>query len=284
MFVLPVIPYPTIDPILVSIGPLAIRWYALAYIVGIIAGWLYARAIIKSERLWGGAAPSTVLDFDDFVVWITLGIILGGRIGYVLFYNLPHFAAHPLEIFQIWTGGMSFHGGVTGCIVAVILFAWRRHVPTLSLGDVTCAVAPIGLFLGRIANFINGELWGRPTDVPWAMVFPYGGPQPRHPSQLYEASLEGLALFIVLAVLVRAGALKRPGVVTAIFFIGYGLARTICEFFREPDVQLGFLWGSGWLTMGMLLCIPLILAGVVLLAFVMRSKTLPSPKLIAKDG
>jgi phosphatidylglycerol:prolipoprotein diacylglycerol transferase len=284
MFVLPVIPYPTIDPILVSIGPLAIRWYALAYIVGIIAGWLYARAIIKSERLWGGAAPFTVLDFDDFVVWITLGIILGGRIGYVLFYNLPHFAAHPLEIFQIWTGGMSFHGGVTGCIVAVILFAWRRHVPTLSLGDVTCAVAPIGLFLGRIANFINGELWGRPTDVPWAMVFPYGGPQPRHPSQLYEASLEGLALFIVLAVLVRAGALKRPGVVTAIFFIGYGLARTICEFFREPDVQLGFLWGSGWLTMGMLLCIPLILAGVVLLAFVMRSKTLPSPKLIAKDG
>jgi phosphatidylglycerol---prolipoprotein diacylglyceryl transferase len=284
MFVLPVIPYPTIDPILVSIGPLAIRWYALAYIVGIIAGWLYARAIIKSERLWGGAAPFTVLDFDDFVVWITLGIILGGRIGYVLFYNLPHFAAHPLEIFQIWTGGMSFHGGVTGCIVAVILFAWRRHVPTLSLGDVTCAVAPIGLFLGRIANFINGELWGRPTDVPWAMVFPYGGPQPRHPSQLYEASLEGIALFIVLAVLVRAGALKRPGVVTAIFFIGYGLARTICEFFREPDVPLGFLWGSGWLTMGMLLCIPLILAGVVLLAFVMRSKTLPSPKLIAKDG
>jgi phosphatidylglycerol---prolipoprotein diacylglyceryl transferase len=284
MFVLPVIPYPAINPILISIGPLAIRWYALAYIVGIIAGWFYARAIIKSERLWGGAAPFTVFDFDDFVVWITLGIILGGRIGYVLFYNLPHFAAHPAEIVQIWTGGMSFHGGVAGCIVAVILFAWRRHIPTLSLGDVTCAVAPIGLFLGRIANFINGELWGRPTDVSWAMIFPHGGPLPRHPSQLYEASLEGVALFIVLGLLVRSGALKRPGVVTAIFFIGYGVARSICEFFREPDVQLGFLWGSGWLTMGILLCIPLILAGIVLLAFVMRNKTAMNPKPIVKDG
>ena len=278
MFVLPVIPYPAINPILISIGPLAIRWYALAYIVGIIAGWFYARAIIKSERLWGGPAPFTVLDFDDFVVWITLGIILGGRTGYVLFYNLPHFAAHPVEIFQIWTGGMSFHGGVAGCIVAVILFAWRQRIPTLSLGDVTCAVAPIGLFLGRIANFINGELWGRPTDVPWAMVFPYGGPEPRHPSQLYEATLEGVALLIILGLLVRAGALKRPGVVTGIFLIGYGIARTTCEFFREPDVQLGFLWSSSWLTMGMLLCIPLVLAGIVLLAFVMRHKP------IVKDG
>jgi phosphatidylglycerol:prolipoprotein diacylglycerol transferase len=278
MFVLPVIPYPAINPILISIGPLAIRWYALAYIVGIIAGWFYARAIIKSERLWGGPAPFTVLDFDDFVVWITLGIILGGRTGYVLFYNLPHFAAHPVEIFQIWTGGMSFHGGVAGCIVAVILFAWRQRIPTLSLGDVTCAVAPIGLFLGRIANFINGELWGRPTDVPWAMVFPYGGPEPRHPSQLYEAMLEGVVLLIILGLLVRAGALKRPGVVTGIFLIGYGIARTTCEFFREPDVQLGFLWSSSWLTMGMLLCIPLVLAGTVLLAFVMRHKP------IVKDG
>jgi len=272
MFVLPVIPYPVINPILISIGPLAIRWYALAYIVGIIAGWFYARAIIRAERFWGGPAPFTVLDFDDFVVWITLGIILGGRIGYVLFYNLPHFAAHPTEIFQIWTGGMSFHGGVAGCIVAVILFARRRHISTLSLGDVTCAVAPIGLFLGRLANFINGELWGRPTDVPWAMVFPYGGPQPRHPSQLYEAGLEGIALFFVLSMLVRLGALKRRGVVTAAFFIGYGLARTTSEFFREPDVQLGFLWGSGWLTMGMLLCVPLILAGIALFAVVMSRK------------
>jgi phosphatidylglycerol---prolipoprotein diacylglyceryl transferase len=263
MFVLPVIPFPAVNPILISIGPFSVRWYALAYIVGIIAGWFYARAIISSERLWGGPAPFTVTDFDDFVVWITLGIILGGRIGYVLFYNLPHFAENPMEILRLWNGGMSFHGGVLGCIVAIVLFAIRRGIPALSLGDVTAAVAPIGLFLGRIANFINGELWGRPTDVPWAMVFPHGGPVPRHPSQLYEATLEGIVLFIVLALLVRFGALKRPGVVTGVFAIGYGAARITCEFFREPDVQLGFLWGG--LTMGMLLCIPLILAGIAVL-------------------
>ncbi len=264
MFVLPVIPYPAINPILISIGPFAVRWYALAYIVGIIAGWFYARAIIASERLWGGPAPFTVLDFDDFVIWITLGIILGGRTGYVLFYNLPLFAAHPLQIFELWNGGMSFHGGVAGCVVAIVLFAWRRHIPMLSLGDVTAGVAPIGLFLGRIANFINGELWGRPTDVPWAMVFPNGGPIPRHPSQLYEAALEGIVLFVVLGLLMRAGALKRPGVVTGAFALGYGVARIFCEFFREPDAQLGFLWGG--LTMGMLLCIPLMLAGIAVLA------------------
>ena len=264
MFVLPVIPFPAINPILISIGPFSVRWYALAYIVGIIAGWFYARAIISSERLWGGPAPLTVTGFDDFVIWITLGIILGGRIGYVLFYNLPHFAENPIEILQLWNGGMSFHGGVLGCIVAIVLFAMRRGIPVLSLGDVTAAVAPIGLFLGRIANFINGELWGRRTDVPWAMIFPHGGPVPRHPSQLYEAALEGVVLFIVLALLVRFGALKRPGVVTGVFAIGYGAARITCEFFREPDVQLGFLWGG--LTMGMLLCIPLILAGIAVLA------------------
>jgi phosphatidylglycerol---prolipoprotein diacylglyceryl transferase len=265
MLILPVLPFPAINPVLISIGPLAVRWYALAYIVGIIAGWFYARAIIVSQRLWGGPAPFTLVDFDDFVIWVTLGIILGGRAGYVLFYNLPHFAAHPLEILELWNGGMSFHGGVLGCIVATVLFALCRNVPMLSLGDVTTAVAPIGLFLGRIANFINGELWGRPTDVPWAMVFPHGGPIPRHPSQLYEATLEGLVLLVVLGLLVRMGALKRPGVVTGAFFLGYGLARIVCEFFREPDAQLGFLWGG--LTMGMLLCIPLILAGIAVLGF-----------------
>ena len=264
MFVLPIIPYPAIDPILISIGPFAVRWYALAYIVGIIAGWFYARAIIASHRLWGGPAPFAVLDFDDFVIWITLGIILGGRTGYVLFYDLPLFAAHPLQIFELWNGGMSFHGGVIGCAVAIVLFALRRRISMLSLADVTCGVAPIGLFLGRIANFINGELWGRPTDVPWAMVFPNGGPIARHPSQLYEAALEGVVLFVVLALLMRAGALKRPGLVTGAFALGYGAARITCEFFREPDAQLGFLWGG--LTMGMLLCIPLMLAGIAVLA------------------
>ncbi len=271
--VLPLIPFPAINPVLISIGPFAVRWYALAYIVGIIAGWFYARAIISSEKLWGGPAPLTVVDFDDFVIWITLGIILGGRTGYVLFYNFEHFAANPIEIVQLWNGGMSFHGGVIGCVVAIVLFALRRGVPMLSLGDVTAAVAPIGLFLGRLANFINGELWGRPTDVPWAMVFPHGGPLPRHPSQLYEASLEGVVLFIILALLVRSGALKRPGIVTGTFALGYGVARITCELFREPDAQLGFLWGG--LTMGMLLCIPLIFAGIGVLVIALRQ---PVPK------
>jgi phosphatidylglycerol---prolipoprotein diacylglyceryl transferase len=266
MLVLPVIPFPAINPVLISIGPFSIRWYALAYIVGIIAGWIYARAIIASPKLWGGPAPLTVAQYDDFIVWVTLGIILGGRIGYVLFYNFPHFREHPIEILQLWNGGMSFHGGVLGSALAVILFALRRGISILSLGDVTLAVAPIGLFLGRLANFINGELWGRPSDVPWAMIFPTGGPVPRHPSQLYEAALEGLLLLAILAVLVRCGALKRPGLVSSSFAIGYGLLRIFCEFFREPDPQLGFLWGG--LTMGMLLSVPLIAAGAIGLTLV----------------
>jgi phosphatidylglycerol:prolipoprotein diacylglycerol transferase len=263
-----ILTFPVFDPVLISVGPFVIRWYALAYIVGILAGWMYARHIIRSERLWGGPAPMTVADFDDFVLWVTLGVILGGRIGYMLFYNPAYFAAHPLEAVQTWKGGMSFHGGFVGVVLAVILFARRRKIPVLSLGDVTAAVYPIGHFLGRIANFINGELWGRPTDVPWAMVFPGGGPLPRHPSQLYEAVLEGLALLIILNLFMRAGALKRPGLVLGIFAVGYGLTRCFCELFREPDAQLGFLWGG--LTMGMLLSVPLILAGIALIAAAQR--------------
>ena len=274
MLVLPLLPYPAINPVLIHFGPLAVRWYALAYIVGILAGWAYARALIASKRLWGGPVPLTAVDFDDFVIWITLGIILGGRIGYVLFYNLPLFAAHPAQIFELWNGGMSFHGGFLGCMVAIIAFALKRKIAILSLGDVTTAVTPIGLFLGRVANFINGELWGRPTNVPWAMIFPSGGPIPRHPSQLYEAALEGIALFVVLNVLVRLGALKRPGVITGAFALFYGMARITCEFFREPDPQLGFLWGG--LTMGMLLCIPLMLAGIGILAYALTRE--PKPK------
>jgi len=263
-----VIPFPEFDPVLVHLGPFAIRWYALAYIAGILLGWVYARALVRAESLWGGKAPLTVLDFDDFIVWVTLGIILGGRIGYVLFYNPAHFAANPTEIVQLWNGGMSFHGGFTGCVVAVVLFARKRGLSILSLGDITCAVGPIGIFLGRIANFINGELWGRPSDVPWAIVFPDAGPLPRHPSQLYEATLEGLVLFAVLAVLIRAGALKRRGTITGAFAIGYGLARITCEFFREPDVQLGFIWGG--LTMGMLLTVPVVLIGIGILVVARR--------------
>jgi phosphatidylglycerol:prolipoprotein diacylglycerol transferase len=263
-----VIPFPAFDPVLVHLGPFAIRWYALAYIAGILLGWAYARMLVRSTRLWGGKAPLTVLDFDDFVLWVTLGIILGGRLGYVLFYNPQHFAAHPLEIFQLWNGGMSFHGGFTGCVAAVVGFARKRGLSILSLGDITCAVGTIGIFLGRIANFINGELWGRAADIPWAMVFPNGGPLPRHPSQLYEAALEGLVLFTVLALLMRMGALKRPGLIIGAFAVVYSIARTTSEFFREPDAQLGFLWGGA--TMGQLLCIPLSIVGVGFIAYALK--------------
>jgi len=259
------LPFPNIDPVLFSIGPFSVRWYALAYIAGILGGWLYARTIIRSQKLWGGPAPLTVADYDDFILWVTLGIIFGGRLGYILFYNAGHYVAHPLDVFKLWNGGMSFHGGFLGCVLAVVLFARLRRIPWLSLGDITCAVAPIGLFLGRVANLVNGELWGRVTDVPWAVVFPgtAAGGLPRHPSQLYEALLEGLVLFVLLALLMRLGALRRPGTVIGVFALGYGVARFFCEFFREPDVQLGFLWGG--LTMGMLLSLPLMLAGIAFL-------------------
>lgn len=264
------IAFPVFDPVAISLGPIAIRWYALAYIGGIVLGWLYARRIIRSEKLWGGTPPFTVTDFDDFILWVTLGIILGGRTGYVLFYNLSFFAQHPAEIFKLWTGGMSFHGGFMGCVIAVLLFGWKRNISVLSLGDVTCAVGPIGLLLGRLANFINSELWGRHADasVPWRMVFPNGGPLPRHPSQLYEAGLEGIVLFIVLALLIRGGALKRPGLIIGAFAALYGVARITSEFFREPDPQLGFLWGG--LTMGMILSVPMIVAGLAFIAAAWR--------------
>jgi phosphatidylglycerol:prolipoprotein diacylglycerol transferase len=262
------LPFPNFDPVLIQLGPFAIRWYALAYIVGILLGWFYARAIVRNQKLWGGPAPMTALDIDDFIVWVTLGIILGGRLGYVLFYNPSYFAEHPMEAFQLWKGGMSFHGGFTGCIVAVVLFAKKNKVPILSLGDVTCATGTLGVLLGRIANFINGELWGRPTDVAWGMVFPSGGPVPRHPSQLYEAALEGLLLFIVLGLLIRAGALRRPGLIIGAFAVGYSLARSFCELFREPDAQLGFLWNT--ITMGTLLSIPLLAFGIALIVNALR--------------
>jgi len=264
------ITYPKFDPVLISFGPFAIRWYALAYIVGILLGWLYARALISNERNWGGPAPLTLVDFDDFVLWVTLGIIVGGRTGYVLFYNFGHFVEHPAEIVQVWKGGMSFHGGFLGCVLAVVLFAWKRGISFLSLGDLTCAAAPPGIFLVRLANFVNGELWGRQTDVPWAMIFPGrdAGNIPRHPSQLYEATLEGLVLLLVLYGLIRHGALKRPGLIIGAFAMLYAAFRSFCELFREPDVQIGLLWHGT--TMGMLLSVPLFLAGVGFVAYALR--------------
>ncbi|UPJ51224.1 prolipoprotein diacylglyceryl transferase [Bradyrhizobium sp. 200] len=266
------IAFPVFDPVAFSIGWFAIRWYALAYIGGIVLGWIYARSLVKKERLWGGPVPITLVQLDDFILWVTIGIIVGGRTGYVLFYNPAFFIQHPAEILQLWNGGMSFHGGFLGCVAAVMLFARNNGISILSLGDITTAVGPIGLFLGRLANFINSELWGRPADssVPWAMVFPNGGPLPRHPSQLYEAGLEGILLFAVLAVMIRMGALKRPGLILGSFIAIYALARITGEFFREPDPQLGFLWGG--LTMGMLLSVPMIIAGAILIMMAWRRK------------
>ena len=267
------ITFPAIDPVAISIGPLAIRWYALAYISGIVIGWIYARALIRSEKLWGGPAPIVPLQLDDFILWVTIGIIVGGRTGYVLFYNPAVFIQHPAAILKLWEGGMSFHGGFLGCVAAVMLFALKNKISILSLGDITTAVAPIGIFLGRLANFIKGELWGREADasVPWRMIFP---DDPlhlfRHPSQLYEAALEGILLFAVLAVMVRMGALKRPGLILGSFIAIYGLGRITGEFFREPDPQLGFLWGG--LTMGMLLSVPMIMAGATLIMMAWRRK------------
>jgi phosphatidylglycerol---prolipoprotein diacylglyceryl transferase len=271
------IAFPMFDPVAIAIGPFVIRWYALAYIVGIVLGWLYARALLKSERLWGGPAPMTLVQLDDFILWVTVGIILGGRAGYVLFYNFAFFVQHPAEILELWKGGMSFHGGFMGCVAAVICFARANKVSILSLGDLTTAVAPIGLCLGRLANFINSELWGRAADpsLPWAMIFPNGGPLPRHPSQLYEAGLEGVLLFTVLAVMVRLGALKRPGLILGSFIAIYGLARIAGEHFREPDPQLGFLWGG--LTMGMLLSAPMVIAGAIMIVMTWRRRPASRP-------
>lgn len=258
------LPFPTIDPIIFQIGPVAIRWYSLAYIGGIVLGWLYARRMVRNDRLWNGNAPVTVADLDDFILWATIGIIVGGRLGFVLFYDLSIYLADPLQIFKTWRGGMSFHGGLIGTTVAMFTFAWRRNLPVWSLIDIVSAVAPIGIFFGRIANFINSELWGRPADVPWAFVFPTGGDIARHPSQLYEAALEGVVLFLVLRFCThRLLKFRSPRFVTGVFIGGYGLARTFVEFFREPDPQLGFLYG-GWLTMGMVLSFPMILLGIAL--------------------
>jgi phosphatidylglycerol---prolipoprotein diacylglyceryl transferase len=266
------ITFPVFDPVAISLGPIAIRWYALAYIGGIVLGWIYARALIKNEKLWGGPAPISLAQMDDFILWVTIGIIVGGRSGYVLFYNLPFFIEHPAAIFKLWEGGMSFHGGFLGCVVAVMWFARKNGISILSLGDIVTAVGPIGLFLGRLANFINSELWGRVADasLPWAVIFPNGGPLPRHPSQLYEAFLEGIVLFTVLAVMIRMGALKRPGLILGSFILIYALARITGEMFREPDPQLGFLWGG--LTMGMLLSVPMIFAGIILIVQAWRRK------------
>jgi phosphatidylglycerol:prolipoprotein diacylglycerol transferase len=281
---MPAFVFPDIDPVAFAVGPFAVRWYGLAYFVGILLGWRYGRALVADERLWGGRpAPMKVADIDDFLLWLTLGIVLGGRLGYAMFYQPGHFLDDPLGFFRVWEGGMSFHGGLLGTIAAMAGFAMRRGVAMLSLFDVAAAAAPIGLFFGRLANFVNAELWGRVTDAPWGVVFcnptiaaAYGGvcpagTEPRHPSQLYEAALEGVLLFAILRILThRALSLKRPGLTGGAFVAGYGLCRILVEFVREPDAQLGYL--AGFLTMGMLLSLPMVLVGIGAIAMALRRR------------
>lgn len=256
----PAIAFPAIDPVLLSIDlgfmHLDLRWYALAYVAGLVLGWRYMRRYARYPE--AQLPPQAV---DDFLLWATVAVVLGGRLGYALFYQPAYFAAHPLEILELWRGGMSFHGGWLGVALAMILFARRRGLSMLRLSDALTCAAPIGLFFGRIANFINGELFGRVSDVPWAMVFPAGGPEPRHPSQLYEALLEGLVLFLVLLAASRSAAIRsRPGLLTGIFCAGYAVARAAAEFAREPDAHLGLVVGAA--TMGQLLSLPLLALGL----------------------
>lgn len=259
------ITFPDIDPVLVQIGPLAIRWYALAYVSGIVLGWWYLIRLNKR--------PPVILTqkaLDDIMVWATLGIILGGRLGYVIFYNGSYYLHNPVEILKVWQGGMSFHGGLIGLLIAVYLMCRKEKISFIGTMDMVACVGPIGLFFGRIANFINGELYGRVTDVPWGIIFPRGGPLPRHPSQIYEALLEGLTLFLILSLLVWFTRIRHyKGAIGGVFLIGYALARMTVEQFREPDEQLGFIWGA--LTMGQLLSFPMLLIGVGLIIWGWRT-------------
>ncbi|AFX98397.1 prolipoprotein diacylglyceryl transferase [Candidatus Endolissoclinum faulkneri L2] len=255
-----------IDPIAIAMGPLSIRWYALAYIAGIIVGWKYVIYLSKSYPI--------LFDhklFDSLLLYVTCGIILGGRIGYVLFYNLNYYFSNPEEMFMVWRGGMSFHGGFLGVVVAIALFARKANLSIFIIGDLVASAAPIGLFFGRIANFINGELFGRAApDLPWAIIFPNGGEIPRHPSQIYEALLEGIVLFIFI----RRVSIKtqRPGIAVTSFVIGYGIVRTICEFFRAPDAQIGFVISH--LSMGQILSLPMILIGGIIMFLLSRKDPL----------
>jgi phosphatidylglycerol:prolipoprotein diacylglycerol transferase len=250
------LPFPAIDPILFELGPVAVRWYSLAYIAGLFLGCIYMGRLAK--RVPGILSEN---DAMDFMTWATVGVIVGGRTGYILFYKLSFYLDNPIHILYVWQGGMSFHGGFLGVVFAGILYTHRQKIPALIFADIIACAAPIGLFFGRLANFINSELYGRVTDVPWAMVFPTGGPQLRHPSQLYEATLEGLVLFVLVNVLWRTEFVRsRPGFATGVFILGYAAARSTVELFRQPDVHIGFLFLGG--TMGQWLSLPMVLVGI----------------------
>lgn len=288
------IPFPEIRPEIFTLHVLghefSLRWYALAYILGLLLGWRIIIMLMRRPRLWGGSVPMAVEEVDDLLTAIILGVILGGRLGFVLFYGFDYYSAHPLDILKVWEGGMSFHGGFLGVMVAGIWFARRHKINAWSLADALALAAPVGLFFGRIANFINAELWGRPTDMPWGVIFPGAAAQDcpgvltlcaRHPSQLYEAGLEGLLLGLILWVLVRFGALTRPGLLLGVFLTGYGLARMFVELFRQADAEfitpenpLGHVIGSAefGLSMGQLLSVPMVLIGML---FVLRAVNRP---------
>ena len=259
------LPFPEIDPVIFSIGVFHLRWYALAYLAGILLGWFFLRRITAKPADPIGHAP-----LDYLINAGIIGIILGGRLVYVVFYNPEYYIGNPAKILAIWEGGLAFHGGFLGMIAAIIITARRHDVSMIGLGDLIALVAPIGIFFGRIANFINGELYGRVSDAPWAVVFPASDGAPRHPSQIYEALLEGLVLFVILLTAYRWGARQRPGLMIGIFVAGYGISRSVVETFREPDPQLGFIFGG--ITMGQILSVPMIIIGAVLVRRAMMIK------------
>lgn len=258
--------FPEFDPVLIHFGPLAIRWYALAYIAGVLFAWWYVSRLLGRETLWGAdGAPLSRRQLGDLMFWVVLGVLLGGRLGYVLFYATDMLWRDPARVFAIWQGGMSFHGGLLGVTAAVAGYAARAKISLLSLADAACVPTPLALCFGRIANFINGELWGRPTDLPWGIVFPRAGELPRHPSQLYQAALEGLLLFLILHFLAhRTPALRHPGMLAGVFLLGYGLLRFVVEPLREPEIYVGLAHYG--ITMGMALNVPMILVGAALVA------------------
>ena len=268
------VPFPNIDPVAFSVGPFSVHWYGIAYLLGVLLGAAYGATLLARKNLWKDDQPPFEAGaIWDFAFWAVIGIVAGGRVGYVLFYNLPVYLADPIQIFALSDGGMSFHGGMVGLMLAVVLFTRSKGGRILSSLDLLGAIATIGLFLGRVANFINAELYGAPTSLPWGVVFPTDPDQvPRHPSQLYEAVLEGVVLFLVIMVATNVfKALRRPGLVAGIFGIGYALSRIAVEVVRLPDVQIGYLFG-GWLTMGMVLSFPILVAGVLLVIHASRTR------------
>jgi phosphatidylglycerol:prolipoprotein diacylglycerol transferase len=256
--------FPSIDPVLVRLGPLEVRWYGFMYLLGFLAGYFVIRSELRRKN-----GPIPAADADDLLFYLVMGLLVGARLGYALFYNFEAYLKAPWEILAVWHGGMSFHGGLIGMVVSGWIFSRRRNAPFLELADIGALAAPIGLMLGRIGNFINGELFGRVTTVSWGIVFPGGGPLPRHPSQLYEALFEGLVLFLTLWWLrVRT---RYHGEVLSAFLVLYGVFRFVIEFWREPDPQLGFI--ARWMTMGQILCVAMIVAGIALFAYIRLTKS-----------